>query len=57
MTPFHMLRDSVLLYLGFACLFLFECAIRRLCLLSPWLGEKLLVTTAGKSLGMDEPTV
>jgi hypothetical protein len=52
-----MLRDSVLLYLGFACLFLFECAIRRLCLLSPWLGEKLLVTTAGKSLGMDEPTV
>jgi hypothetical protein len=49
----HVFRDSMLLYLGFACLFLFEWAIRRLSLLSPWLGETLLITTAEKSLSVD----
>jgi hypothetical protein len=54
---FYMLRDSVLFYLGFACLFVLELAIRRLCLLNPWLGEMLLITTAEKDLGVDEYSV
>jgi hypothetical protein len=33
----ELFRDSVLFYLGFACLFLLEWAIRRLCLLWFWL--------------------
>jgi hypothetical protein len=35
MMPFYMLRNSVVFYLGFAFLFLFEWVIRRLCRLSP----------------------
>jgi hypothetical protein len=55
MMLFHvyMFRDSMLFYLGFACIFLFERAIRGLCLLSPWLGDTLLITTAEKSLSVD----
>jgi hypothetical protein len=56
-SNFYMLRDSVLFYLGFACLFILEWAIRRLCLSSPWWREMLLITTAEKDLGVDEYSV
>jgi hypothetical protein len=57
MMPFYMLRDSVVFYLSFTYLFLFEWVIRRFCRLSPWLGEILLITTAEKSLSVDDPAV
>ena len=53
----YLFMDSMLFYLGFAYLFILEWAIRRRCLLSPWLREMLLITTAEKDLGVDEYSV